>query len=90
MAQLFHHTFSWTGQFPPGAEHYWSFWPVSYEDVVYVTAIPVAQNTTELTVKDMRVRKNLGQNTRNFLYTVRNTGPNNILGYYVRYSVVKP
>ena len=92
MAQVSHHTFSWTGQpLPPGAEQPWEFWPVGVDYVVHVTAIAIAENTTELMVKDFRVRKNLGsQAPRRFLFTVRNTGPKSVPGYYLRFSVVRP
>lgn len=91
MAQVSHHTWSWVGQgFSTGVEHGWEISPGALDAVVHVTAIPVTENTTELTVKNVRVRKNLGQRTWILLFTVRNTGPNNVPGYFVRFSIVRP
>jgi hypothetical protein len=87
MADLAHLEFSWVGNdFDPGVEHSWWFGPISFGDVVYVTAHPVSRISREAMVKDIRVHDDAGWRT--LLFTVRNTGVNNISGYGVHISVI--
>jgi hypothetical protein len=91
MAQLSYHSFGWVGHgFHPGAEHSWWFGPVNRDEVLHVTPIPTTAMPTEIMVKDERIRNNPGTNEWTFLFTVRNTGPNTIPGYGLRFSVVRP
>lgn len=88
MAQLVRHHFGWVGQgFQPGVEHNWWFGPISFGDVVYVTANPVSLVPREAMVKDIRVHVDQAGN-RTLLFTVRNTGVNTINGYGLDFSVV--
>lgn len=87
MANLTRHHFGWVGHgFHPGVEHAWWFGPISFGEVVYVTAHPVGRSR-EAMVKDIRAHVDNAGN-RTLLFTVRNTGANTINGYGLDFSVV--
>ena len=81
---------SWVGDdFDPGVEHYWQTGLVSFEDAIGITAHAIARLDREIMVKDVRTHVDSVGN-RVVLLTVRNTGTNNIPGYTVNYSFIKP
>jgi hypothetical protein len=91
MANLVRHHFGWVGNgFNPGVEHNWRVGPVSFDEVLNVTAIPVkgAPRSSELMVKDVRVLNNPARVGWTLLFTIRNTGLNPVSGYGFNLSVV--
>ena len=91
MANVWWGELSWVGYgFDPGVEHYWWAIPCDFGTNINVTAHAVAGVVArEVMVTD--VRTNLDAvGGRRLYFTVRNTGPNNIVGYDVAMSFVQP
>ena len=88
MANVSYGSLSWVGDgFDPGSEHYWWSTPANYGDVISITAHAVSRLDREIAVKDVRTHVDPAGH-RVMLFTVRNTGSNNIPGYALGFSYV--
>ena len=73
----------------PGYEHHWSMWGFTGDEAITVTPVPLNSDRGEqiLQVKDVRSEADPAGGRR-LLFSVRNAGAVEVLGYGLAYSFV--
>jgi hypothetical protein len=90
MANVWWGELSWVGDgFDPGVEHYWWAIPCDFGTNINVMAHSTSGGVErEVMIKDIRTNLDASGGRRLF-FTVRNTGPNTIVGYELALSFIQ-